>query len=103
MDANKRERLVKRAGFPVYKTFADYEYKRVKFPSAFTRDELEAGTFVAEKKNLVLYGPVGTGKTHMAIAAGVKACKEGRKTRFYTVTKLVLRLAEARNWAPWND
>ena len=95
-DANKRKRLVKRAGFPVYKTFVGYEYKRVKFPAAFTKQDLEAGTFVTEKKNLVLYGPVGTGKTHMAIAVGVKACKEGLKTRFYTVTQLVLKLAEAR-------
>ena len=68
----------------------------MKFPAAFTKQDLEAGTFVTEKKNLVLYGPVGTGKTHMAIAVGVKACKEGLKTRFYTVTQLVLKLAEAR-------
>lgn len=46
--------------------------------------------------NLVLYGPVGIGKTHMAIAAGVNACMKGYKVRFYTVTELVLKLAEAR-------
>ena len=40
--------------------------------------------------------PVGVGKTHMAIAAGVKACNLGYKTKFYTVTELVLKLAEAR-------
>ena len=44
----------------------------------------------------MLFGPVGVGKTHLAIAAGVKACKMGLKTRFYTVTGLVLKLAEAR-------
>jgi len=44
----------------------------------------------------ILYGPVGLGKTHMAIAAGVLACKKGYKVRFYTVTELVLKLAEAR-------
>ena len=53
-------------------------------------------TFVPGKKNLVLYGPVGIGKTHMAIAAGVKACNLGYKTKFYTVTELVLKLAESR-------
>lgn len=53
-------------------------------------------TFVQEKQNLVLYGPVGVGKTHMAIAAGVVACQKGYKVRFYTVTELVLKLAEAR-------
>ena len=44
----------------------------------------------------MLYGPVGIGKTHMAIAAGVKACNLGYKTKFYTVTELVLKLAESR-------
>lgn len=95
-DENRRKRLIKRAGFPVYKTFEDYSYQSVKFPPAFCREELEALEFVPGKKNLVLYGPVGIGKTHMAVAAGVKACDLGYKTKFYTVTELVLKLTEAR-------
>ena len=93
---NKRERLVKRARFPVYKTFEGYEYRFVKLPPALSREELESARFIESKNNLVLYGPVGTGKTHMAIAAGVNACMKGYKVRFYTVTELVLKLAEAR-------
>ena len=95
-DENRRNRLIKRAGFPVYKTFEGYSYEAVKFPPAFSREELETLEFVTDKKNLVLYGPVGIGKTHMAVAAGVKACMRGYKTKFYTVTELVLKLAEAR-------
>ena len=95
-DENRRKRLIKRAGFPTYKTFEGYSYHCVKFPPAFSREELETLEFVPGKKNLVLYGPVGTGKTHMAIAAGVKACNLGYKTKFYTVTELVLKLAETR-------
>lgn len=68
----------------------------VSFPPSFTREDLETCQFIAQKQNLVLFGPVGVGKTHLAIAAGVKACKMGLKTRFYTVTGLVLKLAEAR-------
>ena len=67
-DENRRKRLVKRAGFPVYKTFACYGYQNVKFPPAFSREALESLEFVPGQKNLVLYGPVGVGKTHMAIA-----------------------------------
>ena len=66
------------------------------FPPSFTREDLETCQFIAQKQNLVLFGPVGVGKTHLAIAAGVKACKRGLKTRFYTVTSLVLKLAKAR-------
>lgn len=95
-DENRRKRLIKRAGFPVYKTFEGYSYDSVKFPPAFNSDGLKHLEFVPERKNLVLYGPVGIGKTHMAIAAGVKACQLGYKTKFYTVTELVLKLAEAR-------
>lgn len=95
-EQNKRERLVKRAKFPVYKTFDGYEYGSVQLPPALGRQELEGAVFAEKKENLVLYGPVGVGKTHMAIAAGVVACQKGYKTRFYTVTELVLKLSEAR-------
>ena len=95
-DENRRKRLIKRAGFPTYKTFERYSYQHVKLPPAFSREELESLEFVPGQKNLVLYGPVGVGKTHMAIAAGVKACNLGYKTKFYTVTELVLKLAESR-------
>ncbi len=95
-DANKRVRLIKRARFPIYKTFEGYEYRCVKLPPALSREELEDVKFIEDKNNLVLYGPVGIGKTHMAIAAGVNACMKGYKVRFYTVTELVLKLAEAR-------
>lgn len=95
-EQNKRKRLVKHAGFPTYKTFEGYEYKNVAFPPSMSKEELEGAAFVAKKQNLVLYGPVGTGKTHLAIAAGIKACTMGYKTKFYTVTELVLKLSEAR-------
>ena len=93
-DENRRKRLIKRAGFPTYKTFEGYSYGNVKFPTAFCREELEALAFVAGQTNLVLYGPVGIRKPHMAIAAGMKACQLGYKTKFYTVTELVLKLGE---------
>lgn len=44
----------------------------------------------------MLYGPVGTGKTHLAIAAGLRACELGKTVKFYTVAELVMRLAEAK-------
>ena len=95
-EKSRRQRLMQRAGFPVYKTFEDYDFRGVKFPAALTREELIGCSFVQEKKNLVLFGLVGTGKTHMAIAIGVKACEQGLNTKFASVTEMVLRLAEAR-------
>jgi len=95
-EQNKHQRLIKRAGFPVYKTFDGYSYNNVKLPPAFNQEELESCHFVGKKTNLVLYGPVGVGKTHLATAAGIRACELGYKTKFYTVTQLVPKLAEAR-------
>lgn len=92
----RRNRLMSHAGFPTYKSFEGYVYQSVKFPPAFDRQALENCAFIPEKRNLVLYGPVGVGKTHMAIATGVNACQMGYSTKFYTVTELVLKLSEAR-------
>lgn len=95
-DENKKARLVKRARFPVFKSFEGYTYDCVKLPPVLSKECLENADFIADHDNLVLYGPVGIGKTHMAIAIGITACIRGYKTRFYTVTELVLKLADAR-------
>jgi DNA replication protein DnaC len=94
-ERNKKSRLLKRAGFPVLKSFTDYEFSGIRFPPAFCREELLSCRFIAEKKNLVLYGGVGTGKTHMSLALGIIACEMSLKVRFYTVTELVLKLSNA--------
>ena len=52
-DENRRKRLIKRAGFPTYKTFEDYSYQSVKFPPAFCREGLESLEFVPGKKNIL--------------------------------------------------
>lgn len=95
-EENRKLRLVKRAGFPVFKTFDAYCFDHVALPPALSREELLSASFVSKHQNLVLYGPVGTGKTHMAIAAGIVACNLDYKTKFFTVTELVLKLSEAR-------
>lgn len=76
----RKLRLFQRAAFPVRKTLEDYEWNTLRLPSILTPDELTSCQFVRDKKNLVLYGPVGTGKTHLAIALGVKACEMGIAT-----------------------
>ena len=93
-ERGRKARLLNRAGFPVFKSFEAYEFSDIRFPPAFSREELLRADFIPEKKNLVLYGGVGTGKTHMAIALGIAACEKGMSVRFYTVTELVLTLTE---------
>jgi DNA replication protein DnaC len=46
--------------------------------------ELKALTFLKEKRNVILIGNSGTGKTHLAIAIGIKACEENYRVAFRT-------------------
>jgi len=94
-DEARRRRFLHEAAFPVFKTLEGFDFTSVKLPPSLSRQELCSGIFVAEKRNLVLYGPVGTGKTHLATALGVLACQMGRRTRFFTAAELVVRLSEA--------
>ncbi|OZG64010.1 AAA family ATPase, partial [Bifidobacterium eulemuris] len=52
--------------------------------------------FVGRTEDLVLYGNVGTGKTHLAIALGRAACRAGIPVRFFTASSLVMRLRRAK-------
>ena len=94
-EQNRKGRLLTKAGFPTLKSFSEYEFTAIRFPQALSKKELLSINFVGQKKNLFLYGAIGTSKTRMAIALGVLACEAGYKVRFYTVTELVLRLSEA--------
>ncbi len=95
-EVNRRARLVARAGFPAYKTLEGFDRRGVKLPSTLSWDDLEAGDFITDHRNLVLYGAVGTGKTHCALALGYAACERGLTVRFFPVTDLVMRLSEAK-------
>jgi DNA replication protein DnaC len=95
-DRNRRARLVARAGFPAVKTLQGFERRDIQLPSTLSWEDLEAGDFIEARHNLVLYGPVGTGKTHLGTALGWQACERGRIVRFFTVTDLVVRLSEAQ-------
>lgn len=91
----RKARFLHEATFPVYKTFEGYDFVNLKLPPLLARSELETASFIGGKQNLVLYGPVGTGKTHLAIAIGVAACTHGYRVRFFTAAELVVRLSEA--------
>lgn len=92
----RKTRKFQRAAFPVRKTLEAYEWTSVRLPSTLSPDELTSCQFVRDKKNLILYGPVGTGKSHLAIALGVRACELEIETRFFTAASLVTRLSESK-------
>ena len=95
-EVGRKARLLSRAGFPAHKTLADFDRRVVQLPSTLSWADLERGTFITDHRNLVFYGGVGLGKTHLSIALGMAACERGLTVRFFTATGLVVRLTEAR-------
>ncbi len=92
---NGGELRIKAARFPARKTIEDFDFS---FQRSLRRDTLlHLGTldFVAGRENVVFLGPPGTGKTHLAIGLGIRACQAGHRVAFATATHWVARLAEA--------
>ena len=92
----RKNRAIKAANFDVIKTFEGYSFDEIEMPSSITVDNIKTGKFIEQKENLILYGSVGTGKTHMASAVGIEACNRGKKVRFYRTAALVNTLIEAK-------
>lgn len=95
-EVTRRNRNLKSAGFDVIKTFEGYSFSHIQIPKAIDIDELKKTSFIAKKENLILYGPVGTGKTHLATAIGVSACGSGKRVKFFRTASLVNQLSEAK-------
>ncbi|GCB48235.1 IS21-like element helper ATPase IstB [Streptomyces sp. NL15-2K] len=94
-DAGAEERI-RAAGFPARKLLENYDEEH---PRTFDRDtvaRLGKLDFVTTRRNVVFVGPPGTGKTHLAIGLGVRACQAGHQVLFATAAEWAARLAGAR-------
>jgi DNA replication protein DnaC len=93
-EINRINRSIRSAGFPVIKTLEQYNRTHVKLPEQTEWNDLLECKFIEAKENLILIGPVGTGKTHLAFGLGLQACKKGKKVKAYTAPALVNMLLE---------
>ncbi len=93
-EVQRVERLIRQAKFPVIKTFDGYKYHPITWPKGFDKEQLLSLDFVEKKQNILCLGAVGTGKTFMATALGVKACSCGKKVRFFRMSDLAAELTE---------
>ncbi len=93
-DAGQKRRI-KRARFPFAKTLDEFDYNRLEHVSESFIFELAACDFIKTRQNIVMIGNPGSGKTHISIALGMRACYDGFNVRFYTAVNLANELAEA--------
>lgn len=93
-EENRLKRLLKRAAFTQPKTLQDYDFSTVTFPEHCTEVMLRDLQFLERKENVLMLGKVGTGKTHLATALGVEACRRGHTVRFFRVPDLVAMLQD---------
>lgn len=87
---------VKAAKFPQVKTLDDFDFAFAKSLDQRLVRHLVQLDFLLEKKNVILLGPPGTGKTHLATAIGVQAARRGHRVAFATAAEWVSRLSLAR-------
>lgn len=90
------DRRLKQAGFPSAKELSDFEFAAVPSLNKGRILDLSQGRFIQKKENIILLGPPGVGKTHLAVALGREACRKGFKVRFFTAGGLVTTYLEAR-------
>lgn len=94
--SNALNSRIKNADFPVEKDLETFDFPAVPAVNKQKVLELARCEWIREHANLCLLGQPGTGKTHLAIALGLAACREGIKTKFFTAAALVNQLEEAQ-------
>ncbi|WP_320778148.1 IS21-like element helper ATPase IstB [Streptomyces sp. CRN 30] len=90
------EERIRDAGFPVRKQLEEFDESH---PLGFDREtvaRLGKADFVAARRNVVFTGPPGTGKTHLAVGLGLRACQAGHRVLFATAGEWAARLDAAR-------
>lgn len=94
--SNALKARIKQAGFPVDRDFDTYDFSAMPELNKQKVLEMARGEWIEQRFNCVFVGQTGTGKTHLAIALGLAACRQGRRVRFFTAAHLVTRLEEAQ-------
>ena len=95
-EVGRISKLVNSAGFHGIKTFDAFRFDEVTLPTDLTVENLKSLSFIKERKNIIMYGRTGTGKTMLSTAIGVLACQRGIPVKFYRTAALVNKLSEAK-------
>jgi DNA replication protein DnaC len=99
--ADKQDRnttmRIRAAHFPFERSIESFDFKFQPSLDPKIVRELASCRFIANAENVLLLGPPGVGKTHLAVALGVKACAAGYRTLFTTAAGLITLLTRAQS------
>jgi len=95
-DSHGGESRIKAARFPARKTLEEFDFTFQRSVKRTIVEHLGQLDFLHGRENVVMLGPPGTGKTHLAIALGIRACLAGQRVAFATATEWVAKLGEAK-------
>lgn len=95
-EENAHRKRLRMARFPVIKTLDQFDFTCIPSINKAKVLALAQGEYLDRRENLILMGNSGTGKTHLATALGLIACRQGKKVRFHTAAGLINQLAEAQ-------
>jgi DNA replication protein DnaC len=94
---NGRKRRLREARFPLLKPLETFKFDDAPDLDARLIRELSSCEYVKQHRNIIFVGKSGTGKTHLATALGMEACRQAVRTRFVTGCGLANELIEARD------
>lgn len=94
---NRKYIRIRKASFPQMKYLQELVREDLPADGRRLLPEFETLDFIRAGRNIIMYGNPGTGKTHMAIGLGIKACMEGYSVFFTTVPHLLTQIREAKS------
>src|SRR3954470_15839306 len=97
------EGRIRAARFPGRKSLEEFDFDHARGLKRDLIAHLGTLDFVTAKDNVLLLGPPGTGKTHLATGLAIRACQAGHRVHFATATEWVSRLAEAHHAGRLHD
>lgn len=96
-DQNVVARRIREAHFPKAKALEDFDFESARHLPAGLIRNLSEGGYIDRTEPVIFIGETGTGKTHLATALGVAACRQRKRVRFTTAAEMVNELVEAKH------
>ncbi len=94
---SRKQSRIRQAGFPYKKYLDELNLNDLPDDARNKLPELEKLEFIKQGRNIILAGNPGTGKTHISISLGIKACLNDYKVLFTTVPRLLTQIKESRS------